>query len=113
MSTYILGIIASTGIFLFTFEILRRGLIRERFAVVWISTAGVMLFFAVFNDSLVWVSRKLSFETPSNLLFFFSTILLISVSVQYSFELGKLEQQNRRMAIEIAIIKNEIKKQSE
>ena len=40
-------------------------------------------------------------------------MLLIAVSLQYSFELGKLEQQNRKMAIEIAIIKNEIKKKSE
>ena len=113
MSTYVIGLVASIGIFLFTFEILRRGLIRERFAVVWISTSGLMLFFAAYNDALTWISRVLSFETPSNLLFFFSIVLLIAVSLQFSVELGKLEQQNRKMAIEIALIKSEIKKKSD
>ena len=113
MSTYILGIIASLAIFIFTVEIMRRGLIRERFASIWSATAGIMLFFSIFNNALVWTSEKLSFKTPSNLLFFSGILLLIAIAVQYSYELGNLEDQNRKMAIEIAIIKNEIKRLSE
>jgi hypothetical protein len=113
MSTYILGILAATSVLTFTIEIMRRGLIRERFAIIWTVTAGVMVFFSVFNNALVWTSERLSFKTPSNFLFFSSSLLLISVAVQYAYELGELEDQNRKMAIEIALIKNEIKKLSE
>ncbi len=113
MSTYLLGIVGATLILVFTVEIMRRGLIRERFAVIWTLTSGTMLFFSIFNEALVWVTQKLSFQTPSNFLFFCSTLLLISISIQYAYELGELENENRKMAIEIAIIKNEIKKLNE
>lgn len=113
MSTYLLGILASSAIFIFTISVMRRGLIKERFAYVWILTSGIMLFFAVFNNTLVWVSRSLTFKTPSNLLFFAGIVLIIIILVQYSYELGKLESQNRKMAIEIALIKNELKRESE
>ena len=113
MSTYLLGIFAAIIIFAFTIEIMRRGLIRERFAIIWTITAAITVFFSVFNGALVRTSERLSFKTPSNFLFFSSTLLLILVAVQYAFELGKLEDQNRKMAIEIAIIKNEIKNLSE
>ena len=113
MSVYLIGILSSTAVFLFTIEIMRRGLIRERFAVIWTTTSGVMVIFSVFNDLLDRVSSALAFKTPSNLLFFCSTILLISVAIQYAYELGRLEDENRKMAIEIAIIKNEIKNLSE
>ena len=113
MSTYLLGVVAATAILIFTIEIMRRGLIRERFAIIWTLAAGVMVFFSIFNNALVWTSERLSFKTPSNFLFFSSTILLISVAVRYAYELGELEDQNRKMAIEIAIIKHELKKLSE
>ena len=113
MSIYILGIIVSLAVLVFTVEIMRRGLVRERSAAIWTVVASLMLFFAIFNQALVWVSSALAFKTPSNFLFFCSVILLLFISVQYSYELGKVEDQNRKMAIEIAIIKNEIKKLSE
>lgn len=113
MNTHFLGIISSAAVFLFTLEIMRRGLVRERFAFVWTFTSGVMLFFAIFTGAVRMLSSALSFKTPSNFLFFCSTILLISVAIQYAYELGRLEDENRKMAIEISIIKNELKKLSE
>ena len=113
MTTYHLGIVTSIAVFIFTIEIMRRGLIREKFAFIWTTTSGVMIIFAIFSNVLERISSALSFKTPSNLLFFCSTILLISVAIQYAYELGRLEDENRKMAIEIALIKNEIKKISE
>ena len=113
MSTYLLGIMASVGTLLFTVEVMRRGLIKERYAIIWTLTCTLMLFFSIFNEALELIAEKLSFQTPSNFLFFSSTLLLISIAVQYAFELGKLENQNKEMAIEIAIIKNEIKRSNE
>jgi len=86
-------------------------LIKERFAFIWVSISGLILFFAIFNNALVWVSKSLTFETPSNLLFFAGTIVIIFILVQYSYELGKLESQNRKMAIEIALLRNEFMKE--
>jgi hypothetical protein len=110
MIKYLLGIIASLSIFLFAFEAMRRGIIKEKFASVWSVTSGLMLIFSIFTNLLIWVSSKLTFQNPSNFLFFCSTILLLGVSIQFSFELGKLEESNRKITIEIALLKNEIEK---
>jgi hypothetical protein len=110
MSTYLLGILGSASILFFTTEIMRRGLIRERFALIWTLTASAIFVFSIWNQALSWVSTQLGFETPSNFLFFFCSLLLLTISVQYSFELGNLEEQNRTLAIEVALLKNEIRR---
>ena len=44
-------------------------------------------------------------QTPSNLLFFGSLIVLFAVSLQLSREVGLLEEQSRRLAEEIGTLR--------
>lgn len=108
MSTYLLGIFASTVILVFTIVVMRRGLIRQRYSIVWVVTSSLMLIFSISSSTLLRITSSLEFTTPSNFLFFIGIVLLLVISVQYSYELGKLEEQNRKMAIEIAMIKNKL-----
>ncbi len=108
MSTYLIGIFASISILIFTIVVMRRGLIRQRYSIVWVITSALMLIFSISNSLLLKLTSSLEFKTPSNFLFFIGIVLLLVISVQYSYELGKLEEQNRKMAIEIAMIKNKL-----
>jgi hypothetical protein len=100
-------------IFLFTLEVMRRGIIKEKFVSVWLITSALMVLFSVYNRSLSWVSEKFNFQNPSNFLFFCSILLLVGISIQISFELGKLEESNRKLTIEIGLIRNEMRRNSE
>lgn len=109
MSSAILAAIASLLTFFFVLYLLRRGVLREKFAVLWLLTSGVAFLLAVFPGLLQWVSDFLGVKTPSNLLFFVTIVLLVLVSVQLSYELSRHEMRIRRLAEEVALLDEEIR----
>ena len=104
MTAQILGAIAAIVTFVFVFSLLRRGVLREKYAVLWLLLSGAALFFAVFPGALKWISDTLGVETPANLLFFVTVVLLILVTVQLSYELSRHEARIRRLAEEVALL---------
>lgn len=108
MAPNILAAVASLVIFVFIFDLLRRGVLREKYAVLWLFIAGVALFFAVFPQVLDWIGLKLGVAQPVNLLFFVSSVVLVLVSVQLSYELSRHEARIRRLAEEVALLRQEI-----
>lgn len=109
MTATVLAIGASVLTFVFVFMLLRRGVLREKYAVLWLLVSGVALIFAVIPGALRWVSDLLGIETPSNLLFFITVVLLVLVSVQLSYELSRHEMRIRRLAEEVALLNDEVR----
>jgi len=108
MTAQILGVIASLLTFVFVFWLLRRGSLQEKYAVLWLGVSGVALVLALFPGILRWVTDLLRVETPSNLLFFVTIVLLLLVAVQLSYELSRHEARIRRLAEEVALLQQEI-----
>jgi len=104
-STVILGVIGSCVTLGLLFEMLRRRQLREKYAVFWAIVAVATLVVAVFPGLLARASNALGVSVPSNLLFFVASMVLFVISVQHSSELGRLEERNRTLAEEIALLK--------
>jgi hypothetical protein len=94
--------------FVFVFYLLRRGILREKYAVLWLFFSGAALFFAIFPSVLDRISFAIGIATPVNLLFFVTVVLLILVSVQLSYELSRHEGRIRRLAEEVALLQQQI-----
>lgn len=108
MSAQILAALAAILTFAFVFWLLRRGVLREKYAVLWLFFSGAALFFAIFPDTLDWLALKLGVALPVNLLFFVTVTLLVLVSVQLSYELSRHEMRIRRLAEEVALLQRQI-----
>lgn len=89
-------------------ELLRRRRLREKFAALWIGLAVVMVVFAVVPGLLANASAWLGFRVPANLLFIVGGIVLTTISVQLSAEIGRLESETQRLAEELALIRLEL-----
>ncbi|MBI1351802.1 MAG: DUF2304 family protein [Actinomycetales bacterium] len=113
MTANILGAIASIIVFVFVFWLMRRGVLREKYAVLWLLFSGAALVLSVVPGALRWLSNLVGVETPSNLLFFVTIVLLILVSIQMSYELSRHEARLRRLAEEIALLDNEVRQLKE
>lgn len=111
MTAQVLGIIASILTFAFVFWLMRRGVLREKYAVLWLLLSGAALFFSIFPAALRWLSDMLGVETPANLLFFVTIVLLVLVAVQLSYELSRHEARIRRLAEEVALLDRELRAQ--
>jgi hypothetical protein len=113
MTANILAGLTAVVTFVFVFYLLRRGVLREKYAVLWLFFSGAALFFAIFPSTLVKLSAAIGVAQPVNLLFFTMVVLLVLVSVQLSFELSRHELRIRRLAEEVALLRLQIEEQTD
>jgi hypothetical protein len=104
-STFTLGIIGGGLTLVVIFEMLRRQRLREKYAVIWVVVVCATLTLAIFPGLLSWAADLLGVQVPANLLFFGAIMLLLIISVQLSYEIGRLEERTRTLAEEVALLR--------
>lgn len=109
MSPNWLGVAAALLMTVMVAELLRRGILRERFAVLWLAVCGALLLLALVPDLLDAVADLLGFAVPSNLLFFASILFLLLIALQLSHEVSRLESRTRRLAEDLAMLSDEVR----
>ena len=98
-ANYVLGLIGSLITLTLLFELMRRRRLREKYAVFWVVVALVTLVIAVFPATLTSAASLVGVQVPANLLFFGASMLLLGVSIHQSYELGRLEERTRTLAV--------------
>ena len=110
MSANVLAAIAALFVFAFIVWLLRRGVLKEKYAVLWMAVALGAAFFALVPGALRWVSDIVGVEIPANLVFFVTIVLLVLVCVQLSYELSRHEARIRRLAEESALLEQRLRR---
>lgn len=108
--TYIVPLIGAVICLVTIGELLRRRQLREKYAVLWLLVGTGVAVLAIFPSLLDGLSRALGVVVPANLLFFGALVLLLSVSVHQSWELSRLEDETRKLAEDLAILRLEVEK---
>ena len=90
---------------IFIFELLRRKALREKYAFVWIVTAFLLVVGTLFPNVAIGLSTFLGFATIASFLMVFFGLIMLFITMQLSLELGKVEDQNQRLAEELALLK--------
>jgi hypothetical protein len=90
---------------IFIFELLRRKALREKYAFVWIVTALLLVAGSLFPELVIRLSTALGFATIASFLLVFFGLIMLFIAMQLSLELGKVEDQNQRLAEELALLK--------
>ncbi|HYH73699.1 MAG TPA: DUF2304 domain-containing protein [Nocardioides sp.] len=104
-STFTLGVIGGVLTLAVLFEMLRRQRLREKYAVIWILVVGITVLVAVFPRTLTAAADLLGVQVPANLLFFGAIMLLLVISIQLSYEIGRLEERTRTLAEEVSLLR--------
>lgn len=89
---------------------LMRRHLREKYAVMWLLIGAAMLVLALFPDLLGALAGLLGVIVPSNLLFALAVALLIGVTLHLSWELSRAEEEIRRVAEEVAILRTDLER---
>lgn len=87
--------------------LLRRQL-REKYAILWLLIGVAILVLSVFPSLLVGLSAFLGVAVPSNLIFALSIVLLVGVTLHLSWELSQAEDEIRRVAEEVTILRSAV-----
>ena len=101
----ILFVALAIGILVLVIDLMRRSVLREKYAFVWFLTALTLMVFAIWPTSAARLSLTLGFETPSNFVFGLMIVLLLGVVMQLSLEVGRLEDKVQTLAEETALLR--------
>ena len=106
----ILGIAGALITLIALFEMLRRHRLREKYALIWFVIAVGVFVVALFPVLLQKATSMLGLQVPANLLFFIASLVLLILTLQHSYELGRVEERTRTLAEEIALLRLELER---
>lgn len=104
-SSLILGLVGSIALVAVLVELMRRRHLREKYAVAWFLVALGVLLLTVAPGLLTLAADLVGVEVPANLLFFAASMVLLILTLQHSYELGRLEDKSRTLAEELALLR--------
>lgn len=107
-ASYVLSLVGAALVVAFVFELLRRRHLREKYAVLYLVLASGVATLALLPELLGTLSRLAGIEVPANLLFFTALIVLLLVSMQLAYESGRLEDETRVLAEEVALLRMDL-----
>ncbi len=103
--------IAGSAFILFVvIELIRRDYLKERYSLIWLATAVVLIVFSVWRRLLDVVARFFGIYYAPSFLFLLAILFLIILLLHFSTIVSSLSEKNRRLAQEVAMLKAAIEK---
>ena len=108
----IVGLASGLLVLVLMVSLLRRRQLKEKYAVLWLSTSLPVALLAVFPGLLDTIARFLGVADPVNLLLFLAVLVLLGVCVHLSWESSRLEDETRTLAEEVALLRLQFERQT-
>lgn len=104
------AIAATVMMLIVVFELVRQRRLMEKYSLLWLLAALVLLLLAIFTGLLTWFSELVGIATPSNALFAvaigFATLMLLHFSVTVS----RITDQNKVLAQKLAATEERLRR---
>ncbi|TMJ93332.1 MAG: DUF2304 domain-containing protein [Actinobacteria bacterium] len=100
--------IASFLLLLVVLELIRSRRLRERYALLWLLTACVMLVLAVWRGMLEKIAGAVGIAYAPSALFVLGSLFILVVLLHYSTVISKLSDQNTILAQRLALLEREL-----
>ena len=90
-------------------ELIRRRTLRERYAILWLATAGVILVFAAWRSGLHDLSRALGIAYPPNALFVLAILFMLVLLLHFSTVISKLSDRSTILTQRLALLEDRLR----
>jgi hypothetical protein len=104
----VLSICASSALFLYILEMVRRRKLREEYSILWLSGSFILLILSVKQEWLDGIARWVGIAYPPSLLFLVGILFILLILIHFSITISKLHRMNKKMAQEIALLKSSL-----
>ena len=91
----------------FVLELVRRDLLREKYALLWLATSLLGLVIGVVPDLLVAFAQMMRFQLLTAL-FVFSFVFTLAIVLGFTVVISRLSERNRELAQEVALLNHEM-----
>jgi hypothetical protein len=105
----IFAAIAAILLLLVILELIRSRRLQERYALLWVATALVLLVFALWRDGLNVLAKTVGIAYPPSALFLIAAVFILVVLLHYSTAISELAERNLMLAQRIALLEQKLK----
>lgn len=88
-------------------ELVRRRRLVERYALLWITAALILVVLAVWDGALDWIAARLGILSPPNALFLIGVGALFVLALHFSVAFSRLSEETKILAQEVARLDRE------
>ena len=106
----VLGIVGAAGLLLLVLELVRRRALLERYALLWLFSATLLLVLAAWRGLLTDVSSALGIAAPTNALFFLAVAAIIVLLLHFSVAVSRLADQSKVLAQRLALMEERLRR---
>ena len=100
----IVAIIASLGLLLVVLEMVRSRRLLERYAILWLLSAGVLLALAIWKGLLSELAKAIGIIYPPNALFLVAFGFVLVLLLHFSLAVSRLSDQTKVLAQRLALL---------
>jgi hypothetical protein len=104
----IVAALASLLLLLVVLELIRSRRLRERYALLWVLTAVVLLVFSLWRGGLGRVASTIGVAYPPTALLAIGSLFILVVLLHYSTVISRLSDQNTILAQKLALLENRV-----
>ena len=100
----IVAVIASGGLLLAVLELVRRRRMLERYALLWLFSAVILLVLAVWKGALVLIADAIGVLYPPTALFVVAFGFILVLLLHFSLAVSRLTDQTKVLAQRLAMV---------
>ncbi len=93
----------SLGLVVVVLELVRRGHLKERYALLWLAVSGFGLLVGLFPQIIVWLARLFEFQYLT-VVSFFAFLFLLMLVLAFTVVISRISERNRILAQELALL---------
>ncbi len=104
---------AALALLLVILELIRSRRLQERYALLWLLTAIVILVLAAWRGALARLADLVGIAYPPSALFVLASLFILVVLLHYSTVISKLSDENRILAQRLALLEHDVRTMDE
>lgn len=107
---YIFAIVFAIVFEIFILNLVRRNKLDEKYSILWIILGTIILFVAIFPNSIVTIANWFNVYYPPTLMLLFALMVLGAYIIHISIVITKQNKMIVKLTQELAIVKEEMEK---
>jgi hypothetical protein len=107
----IVAIVGAAGLLLFVLEMVRRRRLLERYALVWLLCASILLGLAIWRNGLARIAETFGIAYAPNALFFVAFAFVLILLLHFSAAVSRLADQSKVLAQRLALLEERLRDQ--
>ena len=107
----LVSVLAAGGVLFIVLELVRRRRLMERYALLWLSSALVLLGLAIWRGALEDLANGLGIAYPPNALFLIAFGFVLLLLLHFSLAVSRLSDQTKVLAQRLAMVEERVARQ--